>query len=177
MLSANFSGARSVGWYDTSTNKWNEKFDVDVMLKNNTVGWEIFRGPASGNGNTFGYGVFDVKIDAFAGQTGFLIDGGTQRTAVFSYSTFHLTVNLVSAPADALRELRLKTPRFSGPNVYMIHMEAPFGMGSGQRTEYWSRQLFRWPRRPRSRLGRFEYHKWLVFVNASDTPQWHFSIQ
>lgn len=126
---ANFSGAGSVGWFDTCDSGWNEKCDVEVVLKNNTVGWEILRG-GTGGGGTFGYGRFDVKEDVFAGQIGWLVDGGPQGAAVFSYADLHITVNEVSNPANATA-IQIQNGASITSNLYMIHVEAPFGIGSG----------------------------------------------
>jgi hypothetical protein len=126
---ANFSGAGSVGWLDTCDSGWNEKYDVEVVLKNNAVGWEILRGP-TGAGGTFGYGRFDVKEDVFAGQIGWLFDGGTQGVADFSYADLLVTVNEVSNPANATAIQTLNGAKITS-NLYMIHVEAPFGIGTG----------------------------------------------
>ena len=126
---ANFSGAGSVGWFDTCDSGWNEKYDVEIVLKNNTIGWEILRG-STGGGGTFGYGRFDVKEDVFAGQIGWLVDGGPQRAAIFSYADLHITVNEVSNPANATA-IQTQNGASITSNLYMIHVEAPFGIGSG----------------------------------------------
>ncbi len=126
---ANFSGAGSVGWFDTCDSGWNEKYDVEVVLKNNSIGWEILRG-ATGGGGTFGYGRFSVKEDVFAGQIGWLFDGGIQGAADFSYSDLHITVNEVSNPANATGIQTLNGAMITS-NLYMIHVEAPYGVGSG----------------------------------------------
>lgn len=126
---ANFTGPGSVGWFDTCDSGWNEKYEVEVVLKNNTAGWEILRGP-TGAGGTFGYGRFDVKEDVFAGQIGWLVDGGAQAAASFSYADLHITVNEVSNPANATA-IQIQNGASVASNLYMIHVEAPFGVGSG----------------------------------------------
>jgi len=138
---ANFSGAGSVGWFDTCDTGWNEKYDVEVVLKNNSIGWEILRG-ATGGGGTFGYGRFSVKEEVFAGQIGWLFDGGIQGAADFSYADLHITVNEVSNPANATA-IQTVNGAMMTSNLYMIHVEAPFGAGSGTEINIGPGTIFR----------------------------------
>jgi hypothetical protein len=123
----NFSQPGSVGWLDSTTHWYNEKYDVELTLKNNATSWEINPGAQSPGypNTTFGYGNFDVKIETFSGQTGFrMVDGN------LAFSMFHMTVNQVSSPANATA-ISIQDQAQFGPNTYSIEIESPMGVGTG----------------------------------------------
>jgi hypothetical protein len=123
----NFTGAGSIGWLDSATNWYNEKFVVDVTLDNNTINWEINPGAASPGypQTTFGYGVFDVKMIDWSGQTGLLMVNGALQESVI-----HITVNQGSTPANASAIVLQNSASYSN-NVSEIHIESPGGIGTG----------------------------------------------
>jgi hypothetical protein len=133
---SNFSGLGSSGWYDTNgiyTCAWSEKrFVSGVELLNNTIGWSIVHSTNGGVcGGTMGYGFFDVSFIVFSGQTGLVLDGGsTLYPTNLDYSELHLMFNIVSNPANA-SGIVLKNSAQMAANHFMIHMEAPYGMGTG----------------------------------------------
>lgn len=131
----NFVGPGSIGWHDSSTSAgYNEKFDVEMTLKNNTVGWQM-----DGSTSccwTFGFGFFDAKIETLSGQTGVLFDGANSNgrdAGDFSQSIIHLTINQVSDPTSATA-IMLKNGARWHSNVSDIHIESPapvHGIGTG----------------------------------------------
>lgn len=128
----NFSGAGSIGWYDTAsttTVSWNEKYNVQIGFMNDATAWYVFHGSAVG-GASMGYGVFDISCLAVSGQTCVVLDGGTNASILLNYSNIHMTMNLVSNPANA-SGLVLKNSAALNANLSLIHMEAPNGMGTG----------------------------------------------
>jgi hypothetical protein len=128
---SNFKGSGSIGWFDSTTQRYNEKFVVEVTLTGNTIGWEISAG-ASG-GSTFGYGVFDVKIEnTLQNQTAINAISGN-----LSYSILHIMINQVysyngqcQAKADS-NGIVLGTNASWNSNVAQIHIESPCGLDAG----------------------------------------------
>lgn len=123
----NFTGAGDVCWLDSATNEFNEKDDVEVTIKNCTNEWEI-KPASSAPGypeTTFGYGVFDVKMETWSGQTGLLMVNGALQESIV-----HMTVNQASTPANA-SAIVLQNNAFYGNNVSMVHIETPGGIGTG----------------------------------------------
>jgi hypothetical protein len=126
---ANFSGSGSGCWNNTMDSGWNEKYDVEITTDNCTTHWQVLR-LSSGGGSTYGYGRFEVKSVIYAGQTGLLVDGGAQGGVFFGYSFFHYLANEVSNTANDTVML-LRNGASMASNVCQIHMEAPYGIGTG----------------------------------------------
>jgi hypothetical protein len=124
VLIRNFASTGSVGWKDTTSSHYNEKFDVELTLDNNAVNWQIMS--TASNGYTFGYGVFDVKIDDWPGQVGMQMGGNSALTQ----SIFHMTINQTGNPANA-DGIQIQTSAQFADNTYSIEIESPWGVGSG----------------------------------------------
>jgi hypothetical protein len=137
---ANFSGSGSGCWNNTMDSGWNEKYDVEITTDNCTTHWQVQR-LSTGSGSTYGYGRFEVKSIIYAGQTGFVLDGGTQGSLSFDNSFFHYVANEVSNTAnDTVMLLRNGASMID--NVCQIHMEAPYGIGTGNEINISSNSSF-----------------------------------
>jgi hypothetical protein len=133
----NFRGAGSIGWKDATVDYYNEKYDVEITLYNNTIGWEVSQ---SGANNTFGYGTFDVKVGTFNGQTGVLMTGA----GLLTYSSIHLTINEVSYPTDNSTGLSVQGKFQAVANNFTVNIEDPYcsgcvevNVGSGSAFQGW----------------------------------------
>jgi hypothetical protein len=130
MISNFNAGPSSVGWLDKITSRYNEKFDVEVTLTGNSTGWEL---NAPSSAYTFGYGVFDVKIEnTLQNQTAINAVSGN-----LSESILHITINQVYsyngsciAPADS-NGIVLGPNAIWLSNVAQIHIESPCGLHPG----------------------------------------------
>lgn len=125
---ANFDGSGSVCFNNTMDTGWNEKQDIELLTDNCATHFQTLRNSA-GSGNTSGYGRYELKMGIFAGQTGFLVDGGSQNAVFFTYSLFHLVANEFSNTANDT-VIQLRNGAIMQSNLYMIHIEAPFPGGT-----------------------------------------------
>jgi len=130
---SNFTGTGSSGWThsDVFHGGYNEKFDVEMTLKNNNIDWLVYA-PGSTGGYTYGYGTFDVKAECFATQTCFQFNGpGLTPYGIFSESALHLTANLASDPCNATG-INIGGNFTWYDNTGLIHIECSSGsIGSG----------------------------------------------
>ena len=129
------SGTGSIGWLDQATKWYNEKFDVEVTLTGNTTGWEInaLSTAAGYPHTTFGYGVFDVKIEnTVQNQTAINALNGD-----LSFNFLHITINQVySYNGNCIAKANsngivLGSSATWGSNIVNIHIESPCGLDSG----------------------------------------------
>ena len=121
----NFSGSGSVCWNDTTANWYNEKYDIEMSLKNCATAWLINPGSSSSGypGTTFGYGRFVVKCGVFLGQTCLQMNNG-----ILSASILDLTINQVQPNSSGI--VLLNSARIF-QDLAELHIEAPFGVGTG----------------------------------------------
>lgn len=117
----NFSGSGSIGWNDNTGSDWNEKYNVEMTLMNNTTD-VVFND--NSNGETLGYGVFNLKIVVNAGQTGF----STLGTSSIENSMFNMMLNIPSTSGVGISVGGTTT---LANNLYNIHIEAPSGSYAG----------------------------------------------
>jgi hypothetical protein len=118
---------------DSTTQHYNEKFDAEVTLAGNTIGWQL--SAAQNGGSTFGYGVFDIKVEnTLPNQTAINAISGN-----LTYSILHITINQVydftgSFPCPAKADSNgvvLGAAASWVSHVVQIHIESPCGLDPG----------------------------------------------
>lgn len=120
---SNFTaGACWADYVDGDMNAQAERREVDITLTNCATQWNMQR-TATGGGDTFGYGVFNVKMGISSGQNG-IVASGVAGALEFSHSTGNIIGNL-GGSGVCIELLNSATFQFSGN----VHCEQSAGSG------------------------------------------------
>ncbi len=95
LVIAGFTGANNMGWLDETVNYWNERFNIEMTIQNNTYDWYVQNAKTT-EGTTFGYGTFDLNMNANAGQTAIYSTGNSANYVGMHVSLMHIIINLAS---------------------------------------------------------------------------------
>jgi hypothetical protein len=117
-----FAGSNNIGWWwdNRQSGAYSEQISmVDCIASDNTIG---MRYSVNGGGSSFGYGYYaKVFIQPGSGQTGLLIDGGTNFAAIYHSFVNWIFEDLNAKPTPIF--LRILSHGALLDNEYVVMME------------------------------------------------------